>query len=306
MKPLTNWIVCLDLTKMDEAVIGYVNFFSKLVKPHKITFLHVIETYDVFQDLIDDFPELETEEDLNEILVKQINTLIESKLTDSVAEVDVVIRKGSATNQIIKMMDNQNPDLLVLGKKAGFKGEGILAQRIVKYVPCSILYVPETARYSIENITVPIDFSEQAVQAVRSALELVKPAGGQVTAQHLFDYPKQFFPYMPDKNTIAKIDKELAEKKKDFLNLIKTPGDTDFEIELTLHKDGKMSDDIYDLCISLKTDMVVVFSKARSNMLAFMSDKLPERMAKYNFGIPLLILKNKERNQKLFKTFLKS
>jgi len=306
MESLKKWIVCLDLTKMDEAVIGYVNYFAQLVKPEQIKFLHVIESYDVFQDIVEEFPEIETEEDLNELLTKQILETVEDKFNGNAPEAEVVIQKGSATDRIIKLMDTENPDLLILGKKAGYKGEGVLAQRIVKYVPCSVLFVPETARYNLENITVPIDFSEQSEKAANVALQLVKPAKGQVVAQHLFDYPKQFFPYMPDKKTMKKMDEDLAKKKKDFLERVKTPGGTDFEVELTLHQDGKMSDEIYDLCISNQTDMIVVFSKARGNLLAFMSDKLPDRMAKYNFGIPLLILKNKERNRKFFKTFLKS
>lgn len=305
MESLKKWIVCLDLTKMDEAVIGYVNFFAGLLKPESVKFLHVIESYDVFQEIVEEFPDIETEEDLNDLLTEQISETIKEKFTNGSIKTDVIIQKGSATERIIKMMDKENPDLLILGKKAGYKGEGVLAQRIVKYVPCSILFVPETARYSIENITVPIDFSEQSEKAANTALQLVKPAKGQVVAQHLFDYPKQFFPYMPDKKTMQKMDADLAEKKKAFLERIKTPGETDFEVELTLHKDGKMSDEIYDMCISNQTDMIVVFSKARGNLLAFMSDKLPDRMAKYNFGIPLLILKNKERNQKFFKTFTK-
>lgn len=306
MESLKKWIVCLDLTKMDEAVIGYVNYFAQLVKPEQIKFLHVIESYDVFQDIVEEFPEIETEEDLNELLTKQILETVKDKFNGNAPEAEVVIQKGSATDRIIKLMDTENPDLLILGKKAGYKGEGVLAQRIVKYVPCSVLFVPETARYNLENITVPIDFSEQSEKAANVALQLVKPAKGQVVAQHLFDYPKQFFPYMPDKKTMKKMDEDLAKKKKDFLERVKTPGGTDFEVELTLHQDGKMSDEIYDLCISNQTDMIVVFSKARGNLLAFMSDKLPDRMAKYNFGIPLLILKNKERNRKFFKTFMKS
>lgn len=304
MKSLKKWVVCLDLTKMDEAVIGYVNYFAGLVKPESIQFLHVIESYDMFHDIIEEFPELETEEDLNELLKKQISELIDSKFTYKDVKLDVTFRKGSATDQIIKVMEKESPDLLVLGKKAGYKGEGVLPRRIVKYVPCSILFVTETARYNMENITVPIDFSEQSEEATRVALEFVKPSNGSVVAQHLYEYPKQYFPYMPDKKTIKKMDEELQVKKKAFSEKINPPGATDLETKLTLHQDGKMSDDIYDLCISNQTDMIVVFSKARNNILSMMKDKLPDRMAAYPFGIPLLILKNKARNQKLFNSMV--
>ncbi len=302
---MKKWVVCLDMTKMDKVVIEYIDYFAGQVKPESIQFLHVVESYDLFRDLIEEFPDLETEEDLQELLINQINDLIAGNFTHKDVKIDTAIRKGSATNQIIDLMEDVSPDLLVMGKKTGYKGDGVLARRIVKYVPCSILFVPETAKRNMQNITVPIDFSEQSDEATKVALKLVKPAGGQVIAQHLFDYPKQFFPYMPDKKTIKEMNDNLAEEKKKFLERIKTPGNTDLEVELTLHQDGKMSDDIYDLCISNHTDLIVVFSKARQNLFAMVKDKLPERMVNYPFGIPLLILKNKSRNRKMFSLFVK-
>lgn len=306
LKPLKKWVVCIDLTTMDQALIGYINFLAGILKPESVQLLHVIESYDVFHDLIEEFPELETEEDLNELLAGQITQSMENGFSHDGVKVTIEILKGSPTGEIIRCIEKEQPDLLIMGKKAGYKGEGILAQRIVKYVPCSVLFVPETSRYQLQSITVPVDFSEQSELAVRAALSLVKHSSGKVTAQHLYDYPKQFFPYMPDKKTMRKMDEDLAAQREAFLNKIKTPGDTDLDFELTLHKERKMSDTIYEMCVSTQSDMVVVFAKARKNLLAMMNDKLPERMAQYAFGIPLLILKNKDRNQKLFSMFLKS
>ena len=306
LQPLKKWVACIDLTSMDQALIGYINYLATIIKPESVQLLHIIESYDVFHDLIEEFPELETEEDLNELLTGQISEEAAKGFSHKDVSLEVVIKKGSPTGEIIRFIEQEQPDLLILGKKAGYKGEGILAQRIVKYVPCSVLFVPETARYTLENITVPVDFSEQSELAARTALTLVKHSGGRVTAQHLYDYPKQFFPYMPDKKTMRKMDEDLAAQREAFLGKIKTPGETDLDFELTLHKDGKMSDSIYELCVSTKSDMIVVFAKARKNMLAMMNDKLPERMAQYPFGIPPLILKHKARNQKLFSMFVKS
>ncbi len=305
MDKLKKWVVCLDMSKMDKMIVEYLDYFAGQVKPESIQFLHVIQSYDVFRELVEEFPDLESEEDVKDLLTKQINDLVSENFSHKDVNISVIIRKGSATNQIIDLMDDGSPDLLVMGKKGGYKGEGVLAKRITKYVPCSLLFVPETARYSMQNITVPIDFSEQSDEATRFALKLAKPHGGQVVAQHLFDYPKQFFPYMPDKQTMKKMNEELQKKKSDFLNRIKTSGDNELGVELTLFQDGKMSDDIYDLCITNQTDLIVVFSKARKNLLSLMKDKLPERMVDYPFGIPLLILKNKSRNKKMFSMFAK-
>ncbi len=302
-KNLKKWIVCLDLSKMDEVVLGYVNFLAERLKPESIHFLHVVQSVGTLHNLIEEFPELESEEDLYDLMEKQVQETIDEKFTHKDIETGILMRKGSATDQIIKMMEADWPDLLILGKKNAYKGEGVLARRVVKYVPCSVLFVPETARQSLDSITVPVDFSEQSVWATKFALEMVKEQKGQVVAQHLFDYPKQYFPYMPDKKTMKKIDEDVKNKKAAFQEEFKKVDDLD--VELTLQEDGKMSDNIYDLCITNQTDLIVVWSKARSTMLSMLKDKLPDRMANYQFSIPLLILKSKERNKKMFLSFLK-
>lgn len=299
MESYKNWVVCLDLTSMDEVVAGYVNYFAQIIKPESIKFLHIIESYDALADAIEEFPELETEEDVNELLSNKIESTVNKHLTYK-CETGVLLRKGGATSQIIKLMEEDTPDLLVLGKKITFAGEGVLTQRIVKYVPCSILFVPESARYSMSHIVVPVDFSEQSAQAIKLAQGLAKSEGGSVTAQHIFKYPMQFFPYMPDKNAMKELGKELKQAEAEFRKKYEI-GD-DLELVLTENKEGRMSDDIYDLTVHRKSDMIVVASKARKNMLKFLNDNLADRMTNYPFGVPLFVWKHKERNQKTLKS----
>lgn len=305
MLSLKKWVVCLDLSNMDDAVISYLDFFSNIYKPESIEFLHVVQSYNIFSELVEEFPELESEEELNKAITDRLREKVEENFHHDGITINYRIQKGSATNNIIKMMEKEVPDLLVMGKKGSYKGQGVLAARIAKYVPCSILFVPELARPNLENITVPIDFSEQSELAASFALELVKPAKGDVVAQHIYKEESQFFPYMPDKAALKKQEEELRKKKEAFLKKIKDVKGTDLSVEITLHEDGKYSDDIYDLAVSNNTDMILVFSKARKNLMSMISDKLPDLMVNYYFGVPLLIVKNKERNKKFFQNFIK-
>lgn len=303
MSKFKKWVVCLDLSNMDDAVISYLNFFASIHKPESIEFLHVVESYNVFADLVEEFPELESEEELNNVIIEQLGDKVKAKFEHDDVSTSFVIKKGSATNNIIKLMEKEVPDLLVMGKKGSYKGQGVLATRIAKYVPCSILFVPELARPSLHNITVPIDFSEQSEIAAKFALELVGKAKGEVVAQHIYRESSQFFPYMPDKAALKKQQKELEEKKMAFMNKVKAAKGTDLSVEITLHEDGKYSDDIYDLAVTNNTDMILVFSKARNNLMSMVTDKLPDLMVTYYFGVPLLIMKNKDKNKKFFQSF---
>lgn len=306
MQKLKKWVVCLDLSNMDDAVISYLDFFASVHKPESIEFLHVVQSYNVFAELVEEFPELESEEELNKIIVEQLGKKVKAKFTHDDVATSFTIKKGSATNNIIKMMEKNVPDLLVMGKKGSYKGQGVLATRIAKYVPCSILFVPELARPNLKNITVPVDFSEQSEVAASFALDLVGSPGGQVVAQHIYRHDSQFFPYMPDKASLQKQEKKIAEKKKAFLDKIKAEKGTELSLEVTLHEDGTYSDDIYDLAVSNNTDMILVFSKARGNLMSLVTDTLADLMVNYYFGVPMLVLKNKEKNKKFFQSFLKS
>lgn len=302
MQNFNKWAVCLDLTNMDDLLVGYVNYLASILKPEEVRFVHIIETDAFSRDLTELFPELDSEEDLEKIVSKKINKTIDEFFTDKNVKTSIGIRKGNATNQIIKMMDEQKPDMLVIGKKNSYIGEGVVARRLVKYVPSSLLFVPENARYLLNHITVPVDFSKESAVAVQLADDMVKKSGGAVTAQHIYQYPKQFFPYLPDENALKKIDEHVEKEKQKFIDEYKLNADLD--VELTLHREGKMSDEIYDLCVHKKSDMIVVAYKPRKNFVATLKDNLADRMTVYNFGLPILVVKNKEKNLKFFEKIL--
>jgi nucleotide-binding universal stress UspA family protein len=187
-----------------------------------------------------------------------------------------------------------------MGKKTGYVGEGVIARRIVKYVPSSILFIPENSRYAIDTILAPVDFSEQSAKAVKLAQNLVEGQNGTVRAQHIFKYPSQFFPYMPGDDDKEKIQNHLEEQKKNFISEYELSDRVKFT--LTLHKEGRIGDDVYDEAVRNQADLIIVYSKSDKKITSILRDDFIDKMTYYSFGIPLLIVKNKEQHQKFFKT----
>lgn len=299
MKRLDHWFVCLDLSRMDDILVGYTNFLSTVIKPKTISFLHVVESSAVAREMVELFPELETRDDFDAAIRKELREKIDEHFDDSSIETRLIIKEGRPTDQIIELMNSMDPDLLIMGKKTGYAGEGVIARRLVKYVPSSILFVPETSRYSLKKALVPVDFSDQSAHALSVAKQLTETGKGSITAQHIYKYPSQFFPYMPSDKEKERITTHLKEKKEEFFKTHNLAGSVEFVF--SLHKDGRIADNVYDQAVHDQADLIVVAAKSNKKITSIFRDDFTDKMTYYSFGIPLLVYKNKERHQRFLK-----
>lgn len=298
MKNSKHWLVCLDLSKMDDMLIGYTKFLSEKVAPETITFLHIVESGPTAREIIDQFPEINNKDEFDEIIRGELNDRIYSHFDDEDTEIRLLVKEGRPTNKIIEIDKSIEPDLLIMGKKVGYIGEGVIPKRILKYVPTSILFVPENARFHLENVLAPVDFSQQSASGVSTALELTDD-GGQVYAQHIFEYRAQFFPYVLSEDEKKKINQDVEKKKAEFIETYNIPDNVEFL--LSKLSEGRSADYVYEETISKQVDLIVIGSKSKK-LSALLRHDFTEKMANYAFGVPLLILKNKEKYSKILKS----
>lgn len=304
MKRLEDWFVCLDLTSMDDILIGYADFLTSEIKPNKITFIHVIKSTEVADDMVQLFPELETKEDFDKVIRKELQQKIDNYFADSKVETELVIETGRPTDEIVDKMNSINPDVTIMGKKAGYTGKGVIPRKIMKYVSSSILFVPEAARYQLAKALVPTDFSEQSAKAIHMAHELTEENNGYVIAQHVYNYPAQFFPYIPEDDDEEKMNQYLKKKKEEFVEKYSIPKNIEFAFSLNV--EGSKMDQIYDLVIKEQIDMIVGVSKADKGITSVFREDFTDKMAYFRFGVPLFIKKDKKKHQKFLKSLFGS
>ncbi len=304
MERLEEWFVCLDLTSMDDILIGYADFLTTEVKPQKITFIHVIKSSNVADDMIELFPELENRDDFNEVIRNDLQDKIDNYFDKSKVDTELVIKEGRPTDQIVETMNNINPDLTFMGKKAGYSGKGVIPRKIMKYLSSSILFIPESARYQLNKTLVPTDFSEQSAQAIKMAHGLTQGSDRHVVAQHVYNYPAKFFPYIPEDDDEEKMNQYLKKKKNEFVEKYSIPKDVDFVFSLNI--EGSKMDQIYDLVIKEQVDMIVGVSKADKKITSIFREDFTDKMAYFRFGVPLFIRKDKEKHQKFLESLFKS
>ncbi len=298
---LKNWMVALDLTQMDQFLLEYVNFLAELLEPEEITFLHIVEQQNLAEEVAELFPEAADADQFHEMIREEIYEKVEEQIKTE-CETSILIVSGSPTDTMIQTMQQYHPDLLVMGKKSGFEGKGIIANKIVKYVPGSVLLVPETSRFNLENILVPINFNEYSAKALQFTTGISGVSGASLTAQHVYNYPTQFFPSIP----AEQFEEEMQEPLKKKLNKFKRKYSLSEEIDyiFTLNNSKKIPDLVYDQSIRQKSDLIVVGARNRSTLSNVLMDELADRMMNYSFGIPILIYKDKKEFKGLIESLI--
>lgn len=284
-----EWMVCLDLSQMDEILIGYSHFLCDAYEPKTITFLHVVQSGYVAREMVEAYTEVQSLQELKAILRKELEERVSNVFGGTNVETRVEIAEGYPTDQIIERVRKQDPDLLLLGKKVGYDGEGIVPRRIVKYISCSTLFVPETSRYQLQRALVGIDFSDASARAIHAACRWVGTADG-VTAQHVYRYKAKFFPYTFSDEEREELVRDVEKKRDEFLDTFDIPKAV--RLELTLLKEGKIPRAIYDLAIREQADLIVIGTKTKKLSRIIRQD-VTDKMVDYAFGIPLLVQKDK-------------
>jgi len=280
MRKLLYWTICLDLTQIDDLLLGYIRFLSTITEPEKIEFLHV-------------YPQDESPGEANtqtagaeevKSYAKKAEELILDKvhkhLDDFNFSKKVVIKQGNTPNTIFQHALSENPDLLVLGKKIGFEGNGNTGKQITKYVPSSVLFVPETGRSEMRGILSLADFTEESAFAVQMAKNFSSASNTPIKIQHIY----------PAKTNKLNLARQTQGECLEFIEKHSLSGDINFV--LTEKKYSKKADHVNEEVVKQGVDLLVMGSKNQINVHNVNQKNFVDEMITYPFATPLLIAKN--------------
>lgn len=296
-------MICLDLSNIDNLLLGYIKYLNEYIDIDSIHIVHVVEDFNWDEELLDKFPDIDNknDQDFKEVIKSELTEKTDNYLGDRNISLSINLLHGIPTQSILKEVDAVDPDLLVLGKKTQYRGQGILSRRIARFAHTPVLFVPETVTYSLSKILVPIKFSKPSAKAVSFASSFSTINDASVVIQHVYEYPTQYFPYMPGNEYTKKMEKYLHQK---FDKFVKNHDLTEKECIFTPLKEGKAEDEIYNLSVQTQADLIISGARSKSNTAALLFEEQSEHMANYNFRVPLLIYKDKTENQGLLNMML--
>ncbi|MBN1769501.1 MAG: universal stress protein [Prolixibacteraceae bacterium] len=296
MDKFENLLVCMDLTEMDHFLIKYANFLVDKISPKKIYFLHLLQSFDLPDEILDDLPEME--KPLTEIIREDLQKKVNREFFPSDG-IDVLVRveEGLKSDTLLEFTRDHKINLTIFGKKVGYVGAGSLPHRVMPLTPSSILLVNTMSEPRLEKILVRVDFSKMSEIAMKTANMLANHTGAGLSSFHAYKIPISHFPqYSPED------EKRLKEKmtkygKKEYDKFMKKLNLSIDEIPCSYVYDKKYDEAhlLYHHGLVNSIDLIVIGSKVKSELANIILDRTSEDLADAEKNINVLIVKDRKQ-----------
>ncbi len=295
MVDLKRILVGLDLTEMDEVLIKYCSFFSQIMKPDKVYFIHISDKLELPKAIREKYPDLIAPVD--ETIQREIEFLVDQHFDKtSVNEISVEVKKGKPNREILKWMEIKEIDLIVLGRKTNMKGDGIIPGKIVKESHGSVMLVPEKSSEFLNKVVIPLNLGHEENLPLREALAIADKTHMRLIGQNIYHVPSGYHTTGKTFDEFAEIMKGNAQAGMEKLIKKYNLSNYNFHYDLTLDEEHDMAEKIYDLAIREHADMIIMGSQGRTIGASVLLRSVAAKLTEYDKNIPLLVVKDPKEN----------
>ncbi len=304
MYSIKHLLVVIDLNEHDEVVYQYVNRMSRVVNFESVLFLHVADDLDVPKQLVEKYPGLITpiDESLKGAIEKKIDLYEGIK---NLKNIEIEVLDGAKLQTISKVVRDQDIDLLVINRSDTHDSEITFLQKLARTITCSIALIPPTIPEEINNLLVPIDFSKNSYMALQYALRISADRPDMnILGLHILKMPSGYFKTGLSYDEFAEELKKNAEQE---LTMFLKENDINpslFKMHYRLKKSDSIPYMINRFSFSNQIDAIVMGSRGRNTLSSFVLGSITEALIDRDQYLPLIVIKNKDKNLQLWDALL--
>lgn len=297
MYQIKKLIVCLDRSEMDETLVRFASFISKVNQTKKIYFTNVIRNLNIPKDVLEEFPNLI--DNMVEERKAQMKAVVEKSYGEiDSAEFSFVVKEGQLSKKVLKLAHEKSADMIIVGRKVNLPGTGVVSQRLARRASCSLLIIPENSVPKIDRLLVPSDFSDYSKDALEEAILIVEKYGqkAEIVCQNVFTVPsgyhftgKSYKEFTSIMRMHAEINFKKFIRKIDTKNINITP-------VYTQDEDDDPVEDILAKAKEIQADGIIIGAKGRTAATALFIGSMAERLIQLNDQFPLLVTRPKGKN----------
>jgi nucleotide-binding universal stress UspA family protein len=296
-------LVGISLKAQDGTAIRYASMISRLAKSEKIIFLHVADTSEIDEDICEIYPELR--QSCDSATTQKIEDVVK-EYYDSHPETQLVCEavNGSPLVELLRKTKEEDVDLIIMRKRAGDKTSGNLSTKLAHRAPCSVLFVPEGVKAWYTNILVPIDFSENSVDAMEVAIGFAQASGiNEIQCLNIYNVPSGYYKTGKTYEQFAEIMKGHSERHyQEFIKKIDLKG---ISVAPTFRLEEKDYRGIWKELIEKRdVHLLIMGAKGRRAGAGILLGSVTEHLIKTT-TVPLLAVKRKSEGLGLFDAFMK-
>lgn len=297
MYQIKKLIVCLDQSALDETLVKFASFITKVNQTKKIYFTNVIRNLNIPKDVLDEFPNLI--DNMVEERKTQMRAVVEANFEkNDEIEFAYVVKEGQLSKKVLKLAHEKSADMIIVGRKVNLPGTGVISQRLARRASCSLLIIPEGSTPKIDKLLVPSDFSDYSKDAMEEAIMIVEKYGGnaEIICQNVYTVPsgyhftgKSFKEFKTIMEMHAEINFKKFIRKIDTKDIVVTP-------VYTQDEDDDPVEDILEKAKEINADSIVIGAKGRTAATALFIGSMAERLIQLNDQFPLLVTRPKGKN----------
>ena len=296
MYKLDKILIGLDQSEMDIDLVKAAAYICNVAHTKEIYFINVIRDFSMPDELVKEFPDLLEKglEERKSAMEKVVKDHFDCKRNPNL---NYLVEKGQPTKIFMKLIEDEDMDLVMVGRKKDKKGGGIIIHRLARRAGCSLLIVPENVKEKVRTILVPVDFSDYSSSALDQAIEVAKNSNSdiKIIAQNVYQVPSGY-------HYTGKSYKEFADVMKDnairgfeiFIKNVDTQGQH-IEAIYSLDKGEDPTKLIYDTAKKHNADGIILGAKGRSSTTALFIGSTAEKLINVDVDIPVMVVRPKGR-----------
>jgi nucleotide-binding universal stress UspA family protein len=289
MNTFRRWMVGLDNSLMDKTAIQYTAFLAKVLRPEKIYFINVQKNLEVPDSVKEKFPELR--QPLDEKIKDALKDEVQKNFTNhDHFDIEYKVIEGNPFEELLHWIEIKNIDLLIVGRKKELKGSGVLPQKLIRKSSCSALFIPEKPNFRLEEIFVPLDFSEHSESAFEFALNLAKhDEATTLHLQHIYHIPYGYSQTRLEKDYSTALKEEATEQYNEMISKFDIDN---AHLSPIFHYDNqdRVAEIICETAHKRNADIIVLGAKGRNAFIAQMLGSVTEKILKTENSIPVMVV----------------
>ncbi len=290
-------MLALELGSTDSKTLEYLDYLTNQVPTGAIYFLHVLPRFDVLNSMLGREGDGKVSNyEINDEVVAKMEAEIRARMsTHEGMHVQFDVKEGAPLEQLLEDAKDVQSDLVIIGQKSGVSRHGILAKNLARRAPGNTLIVPDQSKVQLKRILVPIDFSQNSIDAMRTALSLneslEQPA--EIVAVNIYEMPNlSVYKIQRTREQFEKmLRKDHEEAFEAFLNTHFPDHKDQIRIELIMQEAPGIAQYLMDFANEQEADMIVMGAKGHSKVELLLLGSVTEKLLAVNEHIPTLVVK---------------
>jgi nucleotide-binding universal stress UspA family protein len=212
--------------------------------------------------------------------------------------VETMVRRGSPADEIIKACRIIQADLTIVGLKGTSEAPefllGSVAQKVMKYAPCSVLIAKRETK-TVSRVLAPLDGSRHCDEVVRFLLQMPLPRRAEVLLMTVVQSFAAAFvkTYTLDRERDQQILAQLQEAEEEAGERLMVATESEFHKAkhrvITTVARGDPSREILREAARKDVDLIALGAKGLSGVHGFLLGSVAQRVARYATSSVLIV-----------------